>query len=340
MRYQKLLRLMIGVTSVVLLLVGCGAPAATPVSEAPAAASTLGPSTATPVPPIPTPVPPMLTPTPVPRPSLSADPSLLLRLRSDDPVEKAMAARQIAVTGSYSDGSIEALIECLDDFTRLIPSDKVPIIPPGPYSRDANETNPSEQCVNALVQIGEPAVESLIAALGGDYGYWRREHIAESLGLIGDPRALAPLIDLLNEGNVDLVAIAVARIGGEQASDALLRAYNQVDDIANKRHLIYALGYSQDERFLPILLDMVAQGNRSIKLNAIIALGHLGNGDAVPVLVELLQDEDLHARWYSCRALGEIGDPEAVLPLQELIDREEESVVRNAAADALEKISE
>ena len=339
MRYQKLLRLMIGVTSVVLLLVGCGAPAATPVSEAPAAASTLGPSTATPVPPIPTPVPPMLTPTPVPRPSISADPSLLLRLRSDDPVEKAIAAQQIAATGLYPDGSIEALIECLDDFTRLIPSDKVPIIPPPTFTRDPNETSPSEQCVNALVQIGGPAVEPLIAALGRYDEGWHREHIAESLGLIGDSRALAPLINLLDKGSAGLVAIAVGRTGGEQASDALLRAYNRVGDAANNRYLVYALGYSQDERFLPILLDMVAQEDRSVKLDAIIALGHLGNRDAVPALVKLLQDEDLHARWYSCEALGEIGDPEAILPLQELLDREEESVVRNAAADALEKIS-
>jgi len=314
---QKVLRQIVGATLVIVFLVGCGAPAVTLVSEAPAA-----------------------TPTPVPTPSPTTDPLLLLKLRSDDPAEKAMAARQVAVTGWYPDGSIEALIECLGDFTRLIPSDKVPIIPPGPYSRDPNETSPSEQCVNALVQIGEPAVEPLIAALGGDYGYWHREHIAESLGLIGDPRALAPLVNLLNEGNVGLVAIAVARIGGEQASDALSRAYNQVDHTANTRDLIYALGYSQDERFLPVLLDMVAQGDRSIKLDAIIALGHLGNGDAIPVLVELLHDEDLHARWYSCGALGEIGDPEAILPLQELLDREKESVVRNAAAEALEKISE
>lgn len=334
MSYQKWLQQVIGVMLVTVFLVGCGATAATSVSEAPVATSTLVPSAATP-----TPEPPTATPTPVPTSSPIADPSLLLRLRSDDSVEKAMAAQQIAVTGLYPDGSIEALIECLDDFTRLIPSDKVPVIPPGPYSRDPNETNPSEQCVNALVQIGEPALEPLIAALGRYDEGWHREHIAESLGLIGDSRALAPLIDLLDEGSVWLVAVAVGRIGGEQASDALLRAYNQVDDIANSRHLVYALGYSQDERFLPILLDMVAQENRSVKLNAIIALGHLGNADAVPVLVELLQDEDLHARWYSCEALGEIGDPEAILPLQELLDREETSVVRNAAADALEEIS-
>jgi len=61
---------MIGVTLIMLLLVGCGAPAATPVSEAPAATSTPVPSAATPTPEPPTttltPVPPTPTPTPVP----------------------------------------------------------------------------------------------------------------------------------------------------------------------------------------------------------------------------------------------------------------------------------
>jgi HEAT repeat protein len=321
MGYQKSLQQMIGVSLSVLFLVGCSAPSAAPVSNAPAET--------------PTPVPPMLTSTPKP----SADPLLINRLGSNDPVEKAMAAHQIAATGLYPDGAIEALIECLDDFTRLIPSDKIPVVPPGPFSRDPNETSPSQQCENALVQIREPAVEPLIAALGRYDEGWHREKIAESLGLIGDSRALTPLIDLLDKGSVSLVVVAVARIGGEQASDALTRAYNTVDNAATYSNLVYALGYSKDKRFLPILLDLLAHKDRGVKLNAIMALGYLGNPDAVPALVNLLQDADLHARWYSCEALGEIGDPDAILPLQELLSREQESVVRDAAADALDKIS-
>jgi hypothetical protein len=62
MSRQKLLQQMIGMMLVMLLLVGCGAPAATSV-----------PPTATPVPPTPTPVPPTATPTPAgPRPQPGA----------------------------------------------------------------------------------------------------------------------------------------------------------------------------------------------------------------------------------------------------------------------------
>ena len=320
----KLLKWLIGVSLSLLFLVGCGAPSTESASDAAAASST--------------PVPPALTFTSVPLPTTTADPLVTVKLKSKDPIEKAIAAQQIAASGVYPDGAIEALIECLDDFTRLIPSDKVPVVPPGPFSRNPDETSPSQQCENALIRIGEPAVEPLLSALARYGEGWHREKISESLGLIGDARALPPLIDLLNKGSVSSVAVAVARLGGEKASDALMNAFNTVENASAHSNLVYALGYSKDKRFLPVLLDLVADKDRGVKLNAIMALGYLGNTGAVPALVKLLQDTDLHARWYSCEALGEIGDPNAILPLQELLSREQESVVRDAAADALDKI--
>ena len=324
MRYQKSLLHLIEATLIILFMAGCSS-SSEPISEI----SSESPPSVSETP--------AVTPTPVLIPSLTADPTLLLALKSNDPVKKAMAAQQIADTGAYPDGSIEALIECLNDTTRLIPSDKVPVIPPGQYSRDPNETSPSEQCGNALVKIGEPAVDPLIAALTRYGEGQHREKIAETLGLIGDSRALAPLIDLLENGSVGRVAIAVARIGGEQASEALLKAYDQVD-VAMYSNFVYALGYSKDKRFLPILLDLLNNEDRGVKLSAIMALGYLENREAVPALLPLLQDEDLHVRWYSCEALGEIGDPEAILPLQELLVKRRGFGCRDAATAALEKI--
>ena len=68
MSYQKLLQQMIGVTLVMLLLVGCGAPTATPivivVTATPQPTAMPVPPTATPVPPTATPIPPTATPVP------------------------------------------------------------------------------------------------------------------------------------------------------------------------------------------------------------------------------------------------------------------------------------
>jgi len=75
MSRQKTLPLGIAVVLVILFLVGCGGPAATPVSEAPAAAES-PPITPTPEPPTATPTtePPTATPTPIP-PTATPTPS-------------------------------------------------------------------------------------------------------------------------------------------------------------------------------------------------------------------------------------------------------------------------
>jgi len=302
-------------------------PTAKPVTATPSRAQP------TAIPPTPTPT---LAPTATPAPAARApDPALIEVLTGEDAPEKAMAAMRIGAT-SYSEGVVQALIECLDDFTRLIPSDKIPMIPPGPLSTDPNETTASEQCVNALVRIGEPAVEPLIAALAGDYGFWHLEHIAEALGLIGDARALPPLLELLNQGRVELISIAVGRLGGEEAYQALLKAYQEDDNLQNHSRLIWALGYTQDERFLPILLELASRDDRYFKLDGIIALGHLRHPGAVPRLTELLAEEDTHVRWFSCDALGEIGSPEAIPALKGLLETEEHPTVKRAATEALE----
>jgi hypothetical protein len=71
MSRQKLSQQVMGTILITLLLVGCGAPAATPTPTPPTATPvpptpTPNPPTATPVPPTPTPVPPTATPTPKP----------------------------------------------------------------------------------------------------------------------------------------------------------------------------------------------------------------------------------------------------------------------------------
>lgn len=63
MSYQKLQQQMVGVTLVMLLLIGCGAPPASPVSEAPVATSTPVPQTPTPTPVLSTATPAPITPT-------------------------------------------------------------------------------------------------------------------------------------------------------------------------------------------------------------------------------------------------------------------------------------
>jgi HEAT repeat protein len=77
----------------------------------------------------------------------------------------------------------------------------------------------------ALVQIGAPAVEPLIAALNEGKLF---HEAAKALGQIGDPRAVEPLIAALNEGKAvsSAVAEALGQIGDPRAVEPLVIALN------------------------------------------------------------------------------------------------------------------
>jgi len=80
-----------------------------------------------------------------------------------------------------------------------------------------------ERAAEALREIGEPAVEPLIKALGDSDEYVRKK-AAEALGKIGDARAVKPLIKALGDSDMGVrenAAWALGEIGDARAVDAL-----------------------------------------------------------------------------------------------------------------------
>jgi HEAT repeat protein len=270
------------------------------------------------------------------------DSQLLAMLQCKDAVKRANAAHQIALTGAYPKGGIEALISCLGDFTRLIPSDKIPVLPPPQFARDQNETSPSEEAVKALVRIGKPAVPLLIKSLSKD-DLWATEEASRCLGLIRDKRALPALIKLLEQGREGDIVEAVALIGRNEVYDPLLNALkhselNTYKSQFGRYDTIYALGYSGDPRFLQLLLDFTKHEDPGVKEASIYALGYLKNLGAIPRLIELLKDPEPYIRRSVCEALGDIGDPKSKKYLEEHLRTETDSFVIWAAESALKKI--
>lgn len=78
--------------------------------------------------------------------------------------------------------------------------------------------------VEALVTIGRPAVDPLIAALKDDNPSVQLA-AAQALGKIGDSRAVGPLIELIKTSfDLDLmfeIAVALSTIGDEKACELL-----------------------------------------------------------------------------------------------------------------------
>jgi hypothetical protein len=168
-----------------------------------------------------------------------------------------------------------------------------------------------KQPVEALVSIGKPGVEPLIAGLKSRDPLVRRQS-AEALGEIGDPRAVEPLIHLLSD------------------SDALIR-----------RHAVKALGKIRDPRAVTPLTGVLSNPDEEwhVRGSAAEALGHIGQPEAVECIIRSLMDSHWHVQSESAKALGRIGDRRGVDPLI-LALQDRDAVVRGSAAEALGKIKD
>jgi len=169
----------------------------------------------------------------------------------------------------------------------------------------------SNNAVEALARIGEPAVESLIQILK-DKDRHVRFDAANVLRRIGDARAVEPLIQALKD-EYDLVRL--------QAIEGLGR----IGDARSVEPLIQALTYEYPDRNYEYTQKQVAE--------ALVGIGR----PAVALLIRALEDKDLRVREVAAVALGKIGDETAAEPLIQAL-KDQYWSVRCRAAEALVRI--
>jgi hypothetical protein len=155
-----------------------------------------------------------------------------------------------------------------------------------------------------------------------------------ALGFSSDPRAVAPLLDVVLDPDLD------GRINGLQALGILHDPETPVDpviaclsdpDPAVRAAAAYCLGGivppKTDKGALVPLLKAIQDPDLAVRANATISLGFLGNHMATQSLISsCLFDEDWIVRRNACASLGRIRDPRAVVPLLERFDDEQPSV--------------
>lgn len=198
---------------------------------------------------------------------------------------------------------------------------------------------------NALVSAGANAVEPLIAALDNDSRQVRAGAV-RVLGEIGDSRAIAPLIGLIErserkEGDSYLRSAAVAalgKIGGPGVVPALIARLKDVEPRVRETAMT-ELGKLDDPRVVECASESLKDDSSSVRVSAARALGRRKDASAVEALIAALDDEDASVRRDAVRALGQIGDRRAVEPLIGCLDDVYE-YVRSAAADSLGELGD
>jgi HEAT repeat protein len=175
-----------------------------------------------------------------------------------------------------------------------------------PAIRNRNKWTASAIC-EALVQLGKPAVNPLLAMLGEPAGLGHRleERVIPALVAIGDQRAVAPLIALLQADRVGSRAVeALVELGGADIVNALVGALHSK--------------------------------NHSVRTAAARALAGMGDPRAIDPLMTLLAiDEKGWVREAAARALAQFDDKRVVGALSSTLRQDRDDRVRTEVASLL-----
>lgn len=234
----------------------------------------------------------------------------------------------------------------------------------------SSDVNVFLQASIALQKIGAPAVEPLGVVLLDADDSMMRQRAAQTLGYIGDARAVRPLLaafkdkdrfvrqiatDALVKISTPAVepliaalmnddpetrwraARALGKIGDTRALEPLLAAINDKDKEV-RVFAVEALGRFGDDRTIEPLLAALEDEELTVRRESAYALAEFGNTRVVETLLEALKDEYENASIRAAYALGKIGDARAVEPLIAAMKSENGEARQMAARDALAEI--
>lgn len=221
----------------------------------------------------------------------------------------------------------------------------------------------------ALGQVGQPAVEPLIAALIDHPNVVVRRAAGKTLTLIEDPQAIPYLIQaLLNDEDTVVQGSAIGALArtGEASVEPLLEvlaAENSTE--SHKGHAAWALAFigakakaklysasssdspevraavvgaiakvaeenRDDTQALKLLVESLQDPAANVRSEAAAVLGNLKYQPAIPVLTELLTHHVGETRKSAALSLMKIGDRNSIEPIQTALAQETDSGIQKA----------
>ena len=269
------------------------------------------------------------------------------KLYSDEPADRVLAAMLLGEMGEKANPAIPFLIDILSDTQSVIIQTETKNI--------VASTSPDREALTALVNIGKPAVQPLIAVVK-DKNITVRKNAIEALGEIKDARAVDTLIVSLKDENPDIrknAAEALGKIRDIRAIDALVTALkdkkssvqesskaaikNTLQQLKDKRAiepLITLLNHDDpairhfaaealvgipDPRVSDHLILALKDNNAEVRENAASSLIKIG-APAVEPLIKTLMENDINIRIITIRILGDIRDTRSVEPLIDVLE--------------------
>ncbi|MEQ8224800.1 MAG: HEAT repeat domain-containing protein, partial [Candidatus Eremiobacterota bacterium] len=174
-----------------------------------------------------------------------------------------------------------------------------------------------------LIKLGEEAFHLFIEHLNYVPKSWDLAcKSAHALGIIGDKRAVVPLVEVLKFNNLRVnirAAEALGKIGDRRAFVPLMELLKEEKDLELQIKVVEALGKIGDERAVDVLCHKLKESEPELRLAAVKSLAYLSSSASIEALMDIIKnDKNLEIKRLAVKALGSIKNPVAVPFLVEL----------------------
>ncbi|MHA2001694.1 MAG: HEAT repeat domain-containing protein [Promethearchaeota archaeon] len=197
--------------------------------------------------------------------------------------------------------------------------------------------------LSALSHLGDPrAIDPIIELLQKEKDENVQQMAILALGPLGqnNERIIDPLIKFLSDPNPRVRQYAIVSLGqthDPRIIEPLLKVINDKDPYV-RQVCASSLSEIQDPKTITQFILRLKDENEEIRETAARALGKLADVNAIPALIEALNDNNATVRDESCVALGQLSDSKAIKPLISIIKKDADPQVRQSAAIAIGKI--
>jgi HEAT repeat protein len=233
---------------------------------------------------------------------MAVDPQLIEQARSPDPDARQKAAFLVAQTSE--ERNLPLMFELLGDkdwrvrktiVDGLVRDGRREIVE-GLLDALADPENAGKRnsATEALIRIGEPAIESIIRRLPTESDVDVRLSLVNLLGDLRSRDAFALLLGLLDtEGDINVASSIVSSLGKYRDAASLpplIRTLQTRDDLWLKFHVIEALGEIGDRAALPSVLPLYAE--KSLRKPVLEAIGKIADVGTVSFLLRVIAEEE------------------------------------------------
>jgi HEAT repeat protein len=198
------------------------------------------------------------------------------------------------------------------------------------------------ELVHAFAVLG--ITDRYLDAVRGARAWQQRARAATTLGLLGELRAVKPLIEGMRDTHEDpdvklACAEALGRIRSPEVIPLLVAELEHLDDWSSPRIAAVLIKFG-DLAVDPMITALGSASNLNVRVWAAQVIGKLGDVRASPSLLARIHDRSDALRTSVTNALGDLRDPRAVRPLIDSVLRDPSATVRAQSAVALGRIGD